>query len=163
MPVQILRDNNPTQAHTGAKNDLTVAELSELWDKLALKYLLVDNVREFIAWVARDFKEETRSWVAEQAIAEAKEWEKDHRGKQNCEPLDDAFSYAWTWITTVAPTPPVEPKPVAEMNKFASKVAADIVALVEAEARLFEAVDFDHVKEFAQLRRTEKCKTLRSA
>lgn len=136
MPVVIQRGDGPTLR---AKDDLTVADLEELWELLVLKYVCKHLVDQYVQQVKLEWKGESRAYIAAQLRTEAATWYKDRRAEHHCDLLDEAFACAWEWLLEAAPIG--LDNQAGPRNHFADRVARDIVSLVEDAARDYECHD----------------------
>lgn len=133
MPVVIQRGDGPTLR---AKEDLGVVDLEELWDLLVLKYFCKHLVDQHVQQTSLEWKGESRAYIAAQLRTEATTWYRDRSVDHGCELLDLAFSCAWCWLREVAPVG-MDNK-AGPRNRFADRVAKDIVGLVNEAATALE-------------------------
>ena len=133
MPVVIHRGEGPTLR---VRNDLTVADLEELMELLMLKYTCKHLVDAYVKQVKMEFVGDNRAFIAARMRTEAAEWMKDRRAPHSCELLDEAFGCLWGWLIEVAPVG--LDNQAGPRNRFADRLARDIVSLVEDAARDYE-------------------------
>lgn len=91
----------------GTPSELTVSELTDVWHRAALKYLMVGYVREYMDSVRAEFRGEAKGYIHCRALADAVEWRSARMGKilvnlGHCSALDAALETACHWVTEVA-------------------------------------------------------------
>lgn len=140
MDLEELQNRKTLRPVAGLPCDLTVIELSEIWQTASLKYMLVGYVREFLAEVNKDIPDAPKDNIKKTAVAYAKAWEKDRAMFQKkCSALDKALEAARIWIITAARRPRGLDGTMHQLRPdslwaFNNTVTSSIVELVEETA-----------------------------